>query len=164
MLNISPAAGADFQLPELPPVPSGPNPTSPSAFGNLYDRLMTSPEPASRPLPTSMEVPALIPPSASLSEPFKPSAEFPGAVSPDASGGRPSSPYAFLQPLVDGAKQVSALQNDAARLGNEAAIGGDVDLHDVMIATEKASTAVQLAVQIRNKIVDAYQEIDRMQV
>jgi len=42
---------------------------------------------------------------------------------------------------------------------------GDVDnLHDVTIAAEKASIALQLTLAIRNKVVEAYQEIMRMQV
>ncbi len=42
---------------------------------------------------------------------------------------------------------------------------GDVDsLHDVTIATEKAGIALQLTLAIRNKVVEAYQEIMRMQV
>ena len=43
-------------------------------------------------------------------------------------------------------------------------VGGDVDLHDVMIAGEKASVAMQLTLQVRNKLVEAYQDVMRMQV
>jgi flagellar hook-basal body complex protein FliE len=46
----------------------------------------------------------------------------------------------------------------------EANTGGPTDLHDVMIAMEKADISMRLAVQVRNKAVDAYQEIMRMQV
>ena len=42
---------------------------------------------------------------------------------------------------------------------------GDVeDLHQVMVAMEKASLSFQLTMQVRNKIVDAYQEVMRMQI
>ena len=42
---------------------------------------------------------------------------------------------------------------------------GDVDnLHDVSIAAEKANIAMQLTLSIRNKVVDAYREIMRMQI
>lgn len=42
---------------------------------------------------------------------------------------------------------------------------GDIDnLHDVTIAAEKANIALQLTLSIRNKVVEAYQEIMRMQV
>lgn len=46
----------------------------------------------------------------------------------------------------------------------EANTGGPADLHDVMIAMEKADISMRLAVQVRNKAVDAYKEIMRMQV
>lgn len=42
--------------------------------------------------------------------------------------------------------------------------GKTTDIHQVMIATEEARLSLELAVQIRNKLVDAYQEISRMQI
>ena len=44
------------------------------------------------------------------------------------------------------------------------ALGGDTDIHDVVLAAEMESITFDLAVQIRNRLVDAYQEIFRMQV
>lgn len=44
------------------------------------------------------------------------------------------------------------------------ASGGNIDLHSVMIATEKANLSLELAVQMRNKMIQAYQEISRIQV
>ena len=44
------------------------------------------------------------------------------------------------------------------------AAGEDVDLHQVMLSMQEADIAFQLALQTRNKLVDAYQEIMRMQV
>ena len=44
------------------------------------------------------------------------------------------------------------------------ATGQATDLHDVMIKTEQANLTFQLGVQVRNKLVDAYQEIMRMQM
>ena len=42
--------------------------------------------------------------------------------------------------------------------------GGEKNLHEAMIAMEKADISLRFAVQIRNKAIDAYQEIMRMQV
>lgn len=42
--------------------------------------------------------------------------------------------------------------------------GGKVDLHEMMISMEKADISLRLLVQVRNKAIDAYQEIMRMQV
>ncbi|MBU3132144.1 flagellar hook-basal body complex protein FliE [Clostridium gasigenes] len=42
--------------------------------------------------------------------------------------------------------------------------GKDVDINDVMLAGEEAKISLQLAVQIRNKVVEAVQELTRMQL
>lgn len=46
----------------------------------------------------------------------------------------------------------------------QAAVGEDVDLHQVVVAMESAGMGFQLALQVRNKLLEAYQEIIRMQV
>lgn len=43
-------------------------------------------------------------------------------------------------------------------------LGEEKDIHNVMISTEEAKMSLELAVQVRNKIVEAYQEISRMQL
>lgn len=44
-------------------------------------------------------------------------------------------------------------------------VTGEVEnLHEVLIATEKASVALQLTVQVRDKAIEAYQEVMRMQI
>ncbi len=44
------------------------------------------------------------------------------------------------------------------------ASGGNIDIHSVMIASEKASLSMQLTMQLRNKIVQAYQELKHIRV
>jgi len=61
-------------------------------------------------------------------------------------------------------EQISAQEKQVDRLTGLLAAGQPVDLHDVVIATEKAQLALDLAVQIRNKAVEAYQEIMRMPI
>jgi len=48
--------------------------------------------------------------------------------------------------------------------GQSVLAGQTTDLHRVMIATEKANIALQLAIEVRNKVVSAYEEIMRMPV
>jgi flagellar hook-basal body complex protein FliE len=56
-------------------------------------------------------------------------------------------------------------KNKAAEKAVETfASGGNIDLHSVMIASEKASLSMQLAVQMKSKILQAYQEISRIQI
>lgn len=42
--------------------------------------------------------------------------------------------------------------------------GEDVEVHNVMVAAEEAKLSLQMAVQVRNKLVEAYQEINRIQL
>jgi len=44
------------------------------------------------------------------------------------------------------------------------AVGGDKDLHDVVLSVEMEAMAFDLAVQIRNRLLEAYSEVFRMQV
>ena len=59
---------------------------------------------------------------------------------------------------------LAGIENDAANAVTDLAIDGNQDLHDVVLATEMESLGFELAVQIRNRLVEAYQEIFRMSV
>jgi flagellar hook-basal body complex protein FliE len=60
--------------------------------------------------------------------------------------------------------KVNATQLAAEDLAKDYALGENVEVHQVIMAAEEASLAFQLTVQIQNKLVEAYQEIMRMQV
>ncbi|MGI6587729.1 MAG: flagellar hook-basal body complex protein FliE [Peptococcia bacterium] len=66
--------------------------------------------------------------------------------------------------LKDALSKVNTSQLQAEQLTYDFVIGNNVELHQVVLATEKAALALQLTVQIKNKVVEAYQEIMRMQV
>ncbi len=51
---------------------------------------------------------------------------------------------------------------NAERLEEDLAMGGPTSIHDAMIAAEKAELSLQMAVQIRNRILNAYTEINNM--
>ncbi len=71
----------------------------------------------------------------------------------------------FAQVLKASLDQVNSAQSRAEGLGKRFALGDDsVNLSDVMIAGQKASISFQATVQVRNKLVSAYQEIMNMQV
>lgn len=84
--------------------------------------------------------------------------------------GAPKSPSGaggtdFAQQLMDVLGEVNGAQTKASSLQTDLATGRrPVEVHDVMIAMEKASTAMQLTLAVRNKVLEAYQEISRMQV
>lgn len=97
-----------------------------------------------------------IPVSASLASPASPASPAPKQDSPAALVG------SFGQMLRDALKQVNDLQTEADDLARKLATGEISDVHTVMIASEKATLALELTVQIRNKVIEAYQEIMRM--
>jgi len=69
----------------------------------------------------------------------------------------------FGATLRDAISQVNDL-NDAKDQKVTALVeGGQGDVHNVMIAVEKADIAFQLMMQVRNKIVNAYQEVSKLQ-
>ncbi|GAA0365026.1 flagellar hook-basal body complex protein FliE [Bacillus horti] len=70
----------------------------------------------------------------------------------------------FSSVLTDALDQVSTYQRESQALTNQLVTGQVDDVHQVMIAAQKASLSLQLTVQVRNKIVESYQEIMRMQV
>ena len=70
----------------------------------------------------------------------------------------------FGEFLTEALGEVNDLQNSAAKASYDLAAGKLQDISQVTIATEKASIAMQLTMQVRNKMIDAYQEVMRMQV
>ena len=71
----------------------------------------------------------------------------------------------FADLLRTSLDQVNGAQKSAESLGKRFALGDDsVNLSDVMIASQKAGIAFQATVQVRNKLVSAYQDVMNMQV
>ena len=70
----------------------------------------------------------------------------------------------FQQVLGQVIDQTVKLQTAAEEETKKFLTGEVDDLHKVMIAEEKAALAFQLTMQVRNKMVEAYQEIIRMQI
>ncbi|MCL7746463.1 flagellar hook-basal body complex protein FliE [Halalkalibacter alkaliphilus] len=70
----------------------------------------------------------------------------------------------FKNALSQAVKDVNELQNESAKKTELLAKGEIDNLHDVMITGQKASISLQATVEVRNKVVEAYQEIMRMQV
>ena len=75
---------------------------------------------------------------------------------------KPETP--FEEFLSDALNNVNQLQNEAKQVSINLASGKIQDISEVTIAAEKATVALQLTMQVRNKVVDAYQEVMRMQV
>lgn len=70
----------------------------------------------------------------------------------------------FMSYLNNALQEVDDLQKKAADSAAQLVLGGEDYLHNTMIAYEKANLALQLTIEVRNKILEAYQEIMRMQM
>jgi flagellar hook-basal body complex protein FliE len=76
---------------------------------------------------------------------------------------KPEGP-SFADTLKSACSEVNNLQLDGSKQLERLVSGEDVDLHQVMISSEEASVAFDLMMEIRNKLLEAYQEIQRMNV
>lgn len=70
----------------------------------------------------------------------------------------------FGEYLQSALMKVTDLENQSDQLKQDFALGKTDNIAEVLIAGEKASVALQFTTQIRNKILDAYNEIMRMQI
>ncbi|MDU0071309.1 MULTISPECIES: flagellar hook-basal body complex protein FliE [Bacillus] len=70
----------------------------------------------------------------------------------------------FSNVLKDSINALNQSQNESDKLTNALALGQDVNLDEVMIAAQKANVTLTAATEFRNKAVEAYQEIMRMQM
>jgi len=75
-----------------------------------------------------------------------------------------SDSNSFGQILKGSLAQVNRLQLEADASINDLATGNKTDIHQTMIAVEKASVSFELLMQIRNKVISAYERIMRMPV
>lgn len=70
----------------------------------------------------------------------------------------------FSDVLKEKFSEVNDKQIEADVLTQKMIKGDDVSIHEVMLAGEEAKISLQLAVQVRNKLVEAFQEISRTQI
>jgi flagellar hook-basal body complex protein FliE len=80
----------------------------------------------------------------------------PGAAAPAAPG--------FGDALGRGLQQVSSAEHRADALMTDVATGGTASVHDLMIATTEAGLATDVLVQVRDRALEAYHEVMRLQV
>jgi flagellar hook-basal body complex protein FliE len=78
--------------------------------------------------------------------------------------GAPSRPGAFQAAFSDALRQVQSSQEQAQSSMNQFMAGEQKDVHEIALDAQKAELSFELFLQVRNKVVQAYQEIMRMQV
>ena len=87
----------------------------------------------------------------------------PMAPKPPVGPGGEAAP-SFREVLIKNIEQVNKLQQDAEVAIEDLVAGRRDDAASVMIAKQKADLAFQMLMQVRNKMVDAYDEIKQMRV
>lgn len=70
----------------------------------------------------------------------------------------------FAEMLRGSVEKVNTVQNGADQAVQDLLSGKDQNIHQVMIAVEKANLSLQMMMQVRNKLISAYEEIMRTQV
>jgi flagellar hook-basal body complex protein FliE len=85
-----------------------------------------------------------------------------GAVDGTSSGSAPGN--SFLNSLSDAFGELNSQMTAADSAANDFAAGGSADLHTVMLQMEDASLSLKTAVDVRDKVIEAYQEIMRTQL
>jgi flagellar hook-basal body complex protein FliE len=90
-----------------------------------------------------------------------------GAINPsdlmrtNPGAGQPGEFHKVLEGTI---QNLESLRTDAADSVQKFLTGENEELHSTILATERAEVAFQLGLQVRNKVISAYQEIMRMQL
>lgn len=92
------------------------------------------------------------------------SANIEGSLAPVAAPGDTKSSKSFTEFLADSITSVNDLQSQANKAIEELVTGKSKNIHETMLAVEKADIAFRTMNQVRQKVIDAYKEIMRMQV
>jgi flagellar hook-basal body complex protein FliE len=70
----------------------------------------------------------------------------------------------FAEILKEALDKVNQVQKNAEQMASDFALGKISNIHEVIIEAEKATIALRLTTEVRNRIVEAYREIMRMQL
>ncbi|WP_288221903.1 flagellar hook-basal body complex protein FliE [uncultured Clostridium sp.] len=70
----------------------------------------------------------------------------------------------FQDALKESLDKLNEKQIEADNITNDFIAGKDVEVHEMMLSMEEAKMSLQLAIQVRNKVVEAVQELTRMQL
>lgn len=92
-----------------------------------------------------------------------------GAAAPIAplggpTGSAPAAAPGFGDALGRGLQQVSSAEHRVDALATDIATGGTASVHELMVATTEASLATDLLVQVRDRALEAYHEVMRLQL
>ncbi len=72
------------------------------------------------------------------------------------------SEKSFLEFLGESIEKINQLQLEADKMVTAFSTGEEVDIHNVMLAVERASLSLSVVTEVRNRVLEAYQEMMRM--
>lgn len=110
----------------------------------------------------SLKIPGNLP--LSQMQPIQPAASKPMQTITIGSPGDASPGVNFSDLMNSAIDQVEASRNNATASINQFLSGEGGDLHSTILATQRADLEFQMFLQVRNKVVSAYQEVMRMQM
>ncbi len=87
---------------------------------------------------------------------------FPGLEIPSPTKAPEGAPETFSDLLAEAVSKIEELKGESDLATIELALGRPVELHQVMLSSAKAQIALELFIELRNKLIEAYQEINRM--
>jgi flagellar hook-basal body complex protein FliE len=70
----------------------------------------------------------------------------------------------FKDFMLESINQVNTMQQDADKAVQQLVTGGDANAAEVLTAVQKADMSFRLMMQIRNKLVQAYQEVNNIRI
>ena len=79
-------------------------------------------------------------------------------------GGTSEPGMSFSDHLMEGVNQVDQVQKQADAMATDLATGKSQNIHETMLKATEAELSFNLMIQLRNKALEAYQEVMRMQV
>ena len=81
-----------------------------------------------------------------------------------ASGKSEQAGESFKDLMLESLKHVNSMQHDADQAVEQLMTGGDVDPAEVLTAIQKSDMTFRMMLQIRNKLVQAYQEVNQIRI
>ena len=88
----------------------------------------------------------------------------PGGIAMPGATTSEGTASSFKDFLLQSLGEVNTMQQDADRAVEQLVTGGEVNMAEVMTAVQKADMAFRLTMQVRNKLMDVYQEIQQVRI
>ncbi len=103
-------------------------------------------------------------PIAGIQPPPRPATSLGGGPFGATAKAKPNGTDAFAGLLRDQVENVNTMQMDANEMVHTMLTGGDVNEAEVLTSVQKADLAFRMLLQVRNKLVEAYREVQQIQI